>query len=86
MFHVIDTNIANSCIMYKVHMTWFGKLAKTMSHLKCNVALTRALIKKGAHFIPKATTMVGAFVPNLGGLDYSMQWTRTSTRRRLPCV
>ncbi len=67
-------------------MTWLNKLVKTMSHLKFNVALARALIKKGAHSIPKATTMVGAFVPNLGGLDYSIQWTRTSTRIRLPCV
>ncbi len=73
MFHVIDTNIANFYIMYKVNMTWLGKLVKTMSHLKFNATLTRALIKKGAHSIPKETTMVGAFVPNLGGLDYSMQ-------------
>ncbi len=67
-------------------MTWLNKLVKTMSHLKFNVALARALIKKGTHPIPKATKMVEAFVPNLGGLDYSMQWTRTSTIRRLLCV
>jgi hypothetical protein len=35
-----------------------------MSHLKFNVILARVLIKKGASFTPKATTMVGAFVLN----------------------
>jgi hypothetical protein len=43
-----------------------------MSHLKFNVDLVRALIKKGTHFTPKAITTIGAFISNLKGLHYSM--------------
>jgi hypothetical protein len=56
-------------------MTRLGKSVKIMPHLKFNVALDRAFIKKGTHSIPKVTTMVGAFVLNLEVLHYSMQWT-----------
>jgi hypothetical protein len=56
-----------------------------MSHLKFNVVLARVLIKKGASFTTKTTTMVGASILNPKGLHYSMQWTRTSRRKRL-CV
>ncbi len=52
-------------IMYKVHMTSFNEPMKAMSHLKFNAVLARTLKKKGTCFILKATTMVGAFVPNL---------------------
>jgi hypothetical protein len=45
-------------------MTRLGKLAKTISHLKFNVALARALVKKGNSFTPKAITMVGACILN----------------------
>jgi hypothetical protein len=85
MFHVIDTTIVNSYIMYKhyykmlvqfssprslnqwihcflikswqvnhnqvnsyikAHMTWLDNSMKTMSHLKFNVDLVKAIIKK----------------------------------------
>ncbi len=49
MFHIIDTTIVNSYIMYKARMAQLGKLVEAMSHLKFNVSLVRALIKKGAH-------------------------------------
>jgi hypothetical protein len=52
-----------------------------MLHLKFNVALVRALIKKDVYFILKAKTMVGAFVLNLGRLHYSMQWIRTPRKK-----
>jgi len=45
--------------MYKAHMTRLGKLAKLISHLKFNVALARALVKKGTRFTPKAITING---------------------------
>ncbi len=64
IFHVIDITIVNSYIMYKAHMTQLGKLAETISHLKFNVALARALVKKGNHFTPKAITMLGACILN----------------------
>jgi hypothetical protein len=54
--------------MYKLHMTRLNKLVKTMLHLKFNVALVRALVKKGVYFILKAKTMVRVFVLNLGRL------------------
>ncbi len=62
-------------------MTRLNKLLKTMLHLKFNVALVRALIKKDVYFILKAKTMVGAFVLNLGRLHYSMQWIRTPRKK-----
>jgi hypothetical protein len=45
-------------------MTPLGKLAKLISHLKFNVALPKALVKKGTRFIPKVITMVGACIVN----------------------
>jgi len=72
MFHIIDTTIVNSYIMYEANMTCLGKSTKAMSHLKFNMALTRAFMKKRTCFTPKATIMVGGFIPNLGGLHYSM--------------
>jgi hypothetical protein len=50
MFHVIDTTIVNSYIMYKAHMAQFGKSAEAMSHLKFNVTLVRAFMKKRCVF------------------------------------
>jgi hypothetical protein len=50
--------------MYNVHVTYLSKFTKTMSHLKFNVTLVKITIKKGAHCIPKTTTIVRAFVPN----------------------
>jgi hypothetical protein len=58
--------------MYKLHMTRLNKLVKTMLHLKFNVVLVRAFIKKAMYFILKAKTMVGASVHNLRRLHYSM--------------
>lgn len=49
MFHVIDSTIVKSYIMYKAHMAQLGKLAEAMSHLKFDVSLVKAFIKKGAH-------------------------------------
>jgi len=43
-----------------------------MSHLKFNVDLVRAFIKKGTRFTPKAATMVRAFISNPKGLHYSI--------------
>ncbi len=40
--------------------------------------------KRGTCSSAKARAMVGAYVPNLGRLHYSMQWTQTS--RRKGCV
>jgi len=45
---------------------------EAMSHLKLNVDLVKALIKKGMRFTPKATTMVEAFISNPKGLHYSI--------------
>ncbi len=56
-------------------MLWFGKLTEIMSHLKFNVVLARALIKKGTHSTSKAKTMVGVSILNVEVLHYSMQWT-----------
>jgi hypothetical protein len=74
MFHVIDTNIANLYIMYKVHMTWLSKLAKTMSHLKLNVTLARALRKKGHTFYSKGNNNGRGFCTQSWrvGLFYAM--------------
>jgi hypothetical protein len=52
-----------------------------MLHLKFNVALVRALVKKDVYFILKAKTTVGAFVLNLRRLHYSMQWIRTPRKK-----
>ncbi len=41
-----------------------------MSHVKFNVDLVRALIKKGTRFTPKEITTIGAFISNLKGLHY----------------
>jgi len=57
---MFDITIIHLYIMFKVHMIWFNKLAKTMSHLKFNMALARAFIKKkGACFIPKTSKWQG---------------------------
>ncbi len=56
-------------------MIWFGKSMEIMSHLKFNVALARALIKKGTQSTSKAKTMVGISILNVEVLHYSMQWT-----------
>jgi len=58
---------------------------KTMSHLKFNVDLVKALIKQGTRFTPKAITMAGAFISNPKGLHYSIYWIGTSRIKRL-CV
>jgi hypothetical protein len=45
---------------------------ETMSNLKFNVDLVKALVKKGTHSTPKAT-MVRANILNPKGLHYFMQ-------------
>ncbi len=83
MFH---TTIVNSYIMSKVHMTQPNKLVETMLHLKFKVVLVKTLIKKRCMFYSTSkTTIPRAFIPNPRWFHYSMQWIRTSTRRRL-CV
>ncbi len=85
MFHVIDTTIVNSYIMYKAHMAQFGKLVEAMPHLKFNATLVRAFIKEVVCSIPMTTTMLVVSVLNLGDLHYSMQWTWTLAKRSM-CV
>jgi hypothetical protein len=53
MLYVIDTAIVDLYIMYRGHMIWLRNLVETMPHLKWNVALPRALGKKGHMFYSK---------------------------------
>lgn len=87
MFHVIDTAIVDLYIMYRAHMIVLGKLVKTMPRLKWNVALPRALRKKGHSFYSKGKSNGRSICTESRKvrLHYSMQWTQTSRRRRL-CV
>jgi hypothetical protein len=44
MFHVIDTTMVNSYIMFKAHMTHHSKSLEVMLHFKFYVILVRAFI------------------------------------------
>jgi hypothetical protein len=63
-------------------MTHLGKSTKTMSHLKFNVSLTKAFIKRHVGSTPKKHNDGKGFIVNHGGLLTSFHAMDKNTRKR----